>query len=93
VDALSRANLQDVILRAWDEAGLTVLFVTHDIDEAVYLADRVVVLHPEGRGVLADLRTDLPRPRGQLTTRELPEFLHHRRELLQLVLDQEDAHR
>ncbi|MDB4872693.1 MAG: NitT/TauT family transport system ATP-binding protein [Gemmatimonadales bacterium] len=87
VDALSRANLQDVILHAWAEAGLTVVFVTHDIDEAVYLADRVVVLHPEGHGMLADLRTDLPRPRRQLTTRELPEFLHYRRELLQLVLD------
>jgi NitT/TauT family transport system ATP-binding protein len=87
VDALSRAKLQDVILRAWAEAGLTVVFVTHDIDEAIYLADRVVVLHPEGRGVLADVRTDVPRPRGQLTTRELPEFLRYRRELLQLVLD------
>jgi ABC-type nitrate/sulfonate/bicarbonate transport system ATPase subunit len=87
VDALSRANLQDVVLRAWAEAGLTIVFVTHDIDEAVYLADRIVVLHPQGRGLLADLRIDLPRPRSQLTTRELPEFLQYRRELLQLVLD------
>ncbi|MEN3539629.1 ABC transporter ATP-binding protein [Microbispora sp. ZYX-F-249] len=87
VDALSRAKLQDVLLHAWAEEGLTVVFVTHDIDEAVYLADRVVVLHPEGRGVLADVRTDLPRPRGQVPTRESPEFLHHRRELLHLVLD------
>jgi NitT/TauT family transport system ATP-binding protein len=87
VDALSRANLQDVILRAWSEANLTVVFVTHDIDEAVYLADRVVVLHPEGRGVLADVPVDLPRPRSQLTTRELPEFLRRRRDLLKLVLD------
>jgi NitT/TauT family transport system ATP-binding protein len=87
VDALSRANLQDVILRAWADAGLTIVFVTHDIDEAVYLADRVVVLQPQGRGVLADVRTDLPRPRTQLATRELPEFLRRRRELLQLVLD------
>ncbi len=87
VDALSRATLQDVILRAWAEAGVTVLFVTHDIDEAVYLADRVVVLHPEGHGVLADVRTDLPRPREQVTTRELPDFLRHRRDLLNLVLD------
>ncbi|WP_432865522.1 ABC transporter ATP-binding protein [Microbispora rosea] len=91
VDALSRAKLQDVLLHAWAEEGLTVVFVTHDIDEAVYLADRVVVLHPEGRGVLADVRTGLPRPRGQLTTRESPEFLHHRRELLHLVLDGEDS--
>jgi ABC-type nitrate/sulfonate/bicarbonate transport system ATPase subunit len=87
VDALSRANLQDVILRAWSEANLTVVFVTHDIDEAVYLADRVVVLHPEGRGVLADVPVDLPRPRSQLTTRELPEFLRYRHDLLKLVLD------
>ncbi|GAA5186307.1 ABC transporter ATP-binding protein [Rugosimonospora acidiphila] len=87
VDALSRAKLQDVVLRAWAEAGLTVVFVTHDIDEAVYLADRIVVLRPEGHGLLADLRVDLPRPRGQVSTRELPEFLAYRRELLQLVLD------
>ncbi|GGO16439.1 ABC transporter [Microbispora bryophytorum] len=87
VDALSRAKLQDVLLHAWAEEGLTVVFVTHDIDEAVYLADRVVVLHPEGHGLLADVRTGLPRPRGQVVTRELPEFLHHRRELLHMVLD------
>lgn len=87
VDALSRVKLQDLILQAWADEGLTIAFVTHDIDEAVYLADRVIVVHPEGRGVLADVAIDLPRPRSQIETRESSKFLEYRRQLLTLVLD------
>jgi len=86
VDALSRARLQDLILSLWSELGLTVVLVTHDIDEAVYLSDRVVVLEAAGRGVGADIAIDLPRPRDPLATRERPHFARHRRELLEKVL-------
>ncbi|MGE3619006.1 MAG: ABC transporter ATP-binding protein [Acidimicrobiia bacterium] len=86
VDALSRAKLQDMILEVWGELKLTAVFVTHDIDEAVYLADRVVVVDEKGKGVTAELPIDLPRPRHQVDTRETPTYLGHRRDLLGLVL-------
>lgn len=90
VDALSRAGLQDMILRVWAELGLTVVLVTHDIDEAIYLADRVVVLDPTGRGVLADVAVDLPRPRSQIGTRDDARFTALRRRLAELVLSERE---
>jgi NitT/TauT family transport system ATP-binding protein len=86
VDALSRARLQDITLRVWAELALTVVFVTHDMDEAAYLADRVLVMAPSGSGILADVAIDLPRPRDPLLTRETAAFLDYRRQLLQAVL-------
>jgi NitT/TauT family transport system ATP-binding protein len=89
VDALSRAKLQDATLRLWERLQLSIVFVTHDIDEALYLADRVLVLAPEGRGLLADIPVELPRPRKQIATRENEKFLRLRRHLLELVLTEE----
>lgn len=86
VDALSRANMQDLLLRIWQERKLTVAFVTHDIDEALYLADRVIVMKEHGGGIGEDIAVNLPRPRDQVATRELPEFLALRRHILELVL-------
>ncbi|WP_082461205.1 ABC transporter ATP-binding protein [Devosia sp. Leaf64] len=86
VDALSRANMQDLLLRIWQERKLTVAFVTHDIDEALYLADRVIVMKEHGGGIGEDIAVNLPRPRDQVATRELPEFLAMRRHILELVL-------
>lgn len=86
VDALSRAMLQDLILDLWREFGFTAILVTHDIDEAIYLADRVVVLNPDGHGIGHQSEIALPRPRHQIETREHPRYLDHRRELLKNVL-------
>jgi ABC-type nitrate/sulfonate/bicarbonate transport system ATPase subunit len=86
VDALSRARLQDLALRLWQELSLTIVLVTHDIDEAVYLSERVVVLEPAGQGVLADVEIGLDWPRSQLATREDPRFSAYRRRLHELVL-------
>jgi NitT/TauT family transport system ATP-binding protein len=86
VDALSRANLQDLILRIWKEHDLTVLFVTHDIDEALYLADRVIVLKAGGGGIERDVTVTVPRPRDQVSSREAPQYLALRRDVLNLVL-------
>lgn len=88
VDALSRMQLQDLILDVWHHLGVTVVLVTHDVDEAIYLADRVIVLAPAGRGILKDISNDLPRPRDQVSTRESDRFLDLRRELLSAVLDE-----
>jgi len=86
VDALSRTRLQDLIQRLWSDLSLTIVLVTHDIDEAVYLSDRVVVLDPTGQGIRADLAIDIPRPRAQLASRENARFALYRRELHGLVL-------
>lgn len=86
VDALSRGQLQDLLLGVWNEHDLTAIFVTHDIDEAIYLSDRIVILGKAGDGVVADYAIDLERPRNQVDTREHPKFLSLRKEILAQVL-------
>ncbi len=78
VDAQTRADLEDLILSVRKEYGVTVVFVTHDIDESVYLGDRVVVLTASPTSVQEVLEVDLPEPRDQVDTKELPEFAHLR---------------
>ncbi len=74
VDAQTRADLEDLVLRVRHDYGVTILFVTHDIDESIYLADRVVILTPRPTVVQETLEVPLPRPRDQVQTKELPEF-------------------
>ncbi|MEO6276453.1 ABC transporter ATP-binding protein [Roseateles sp.] len=85
LDAMTRESLQDELARLVRETGLTVLFVTHDLEEAIYLGDRVVALRAypgPGRPSLARvIDVNLPKPRDQLATKEHPEFLRLRREL------------
>jgi NitT/TauT family transport system ATP-binding protein len=78
VDAQTRADLEDLLLEVWGRTGLTVLLVTHDIDEAVYLADRIVVLSASPTHVKETIAVELPRPRDQIVTKETPEFAHLR---------------
>lgn len=65
LDALTRKELQDWLLRVWQEFGRTVVFITHDVEEAVYLGDRVIVLSARPGTVKRELTVDLPRPRRQ----------------------------
>ncbi|GAA1400295.1 ABC transporter ATP-binding protein [Pseudonocardia kongjuensis] len=74
VDAQTRADLEDLVLDLRARYGITVLLVTHDIDEAVYLSDRVVVLTPSPTEVAEIVDVGLPRPRDQVGTKELAEF-------------------
>jgi NitT/TauT family transport system ATP-binding protein len=74
VDAQTRADLEDLIRTVWRKFGVTILFVTHDIDEAVYLGQRVLVLSNSPTVVQDDLHVDLPDERDQLTTRSDPRF-------------------
>ena len=89
LDALTRHGLQDEVARLVAEQGLTVLFVTHDLEEAIYLGDRVIALQADpgpGRPSLARmLDVPIPRPRDQLTTKEHPAFLALRRELFGFI--------
>jgi NitT/TauT family transport system ATP-binding protein len=85
VDAQTREDLEDLVLRVRAERGITILLVTHDIDESVYTGDRVIVLtHGPGR-VRAEVPVDLPAPRDQISTKELREFAHLRAEVSRLV--------
>ena len=89
VDALTRVGLQELVLRLWRELGLTVVFVTHDTEEAIYLSTRVVALSKAPAKVAVDLAVELPHPRDQITTRELPQYLEYRhRVLAQLFADE-----
>ncbi|MCC6618602.1 MAG: ABC transporter ATP-binding protein [Chloroflexi bacterium] len=85
VDAQVRADLQELTLSVWQAHGSTVLFVTHDIDEAVYLADRVVVLSPAPARVAADVAVGLPRPRDQIATRSSAAFVELRARVARLI--------
>ena len=78
VDAQTRADLEDLVRQIWKRLGVTVLFVTHDIDEAVYLGERVLVLSNSPTVVQDDITVDLPAERDQLTTRQDERFTHLR---------------
>lgn len=86
VDALTRAKLQDLVLEIWRELDITIIFVTHDIEEAVYLSDRVVVLRANPGGVARDVEISLERPRRQIETKEDPTYLALRHQLLEELL-------
>jgi NitT/TauT family transport system ATP-binding protein len=85
VDAQTRGDLEDLVLRVRDEFAVTILFVTHDIDESVYLADRVVVLTHAPTEVKEIIDVDLPFPRDQIATKELSEFTHLRGHVYRLI--------
>ena len=87
VDAQARAELEDVIQDIHDRLGVTVFFVTHDIDEAVYLADRVIVLSASPAVVREIVEVGLERPRTQLATKASQGFIDLRKHVFGLVAD------
>ena len=85
VDAQTRADLEDLILEVRERYDVTIVFVTHDIDESVYLSDRIVVLGPSPTSVKEILDVELPRPRDQVETKERPDFAHLRAHVYRLI--------
>ncbi|WP_394428775.1 ABC transporter ATP-binding protein [Streptomyces sp. SGAir0957] len=85
VDAQTRAELEDLVRGLWRGRGMTVLFVTHDIDEAVYLGERVLVLSGSPTVVRAEVDVDLPVERDQLATRADERFVGLRSRVLALI--------
>jgi NitT/TauT family transport system ATP-binding protein len=85
VDAQTRMDLQDLVMRICQELKLATLLVTHDIDEAVLMADRIVVLSTRPARVVEEIRVALPRPRDQLATKESQEFLKLRHRVFTAV--------
>jgi len=88
LDAITRQGLQDEVSRLVAETGATVLFVTHDLEEAIYLGDRVVALKANPGRLAQMIDVSLPRPRDQLSTREAPEFLRLRHRLFNFIQEQ-----
>ncbi|HWS33639.1 MAG TPA: ABC transporter ATP-binding protein [Actinoplanes sp.] len=85
VDAQTRADLEDLVRQLWKRLGVTILFVTHDIDESVYLGQRVVMLSSSPTVVQDELVIDLPAERDQLTTRADPRFIELRTRVYQQI--------
>src|SRR5699024_3994107 len=88
VDAQTRAELEDLVRSVLQKLGVTVLFVTHDIDESVYLGERVIILSSSLTVIQQDIKIDLPAERDQLTTRSSQRFSqlrHHVYEQIQLA--------
>jgi NitT/TauT family transport system ATP-binding protein len=85
LDAMTRQGLQDELLGILASSGATAFFVTHDLEEAIYLGDRVIGLLPHPGRVAEIFDVRLTRPRNQLETRESPEFLRLRRELVRFI--------
>jgi NitT/TauT family transport system ATP-binding protein len=88
LDALTRRNLQDELLRIWAELKKTIIFVTHSIEEAIYLADRIVVMTYRPGTVKRDILVDLPRLRDPSSAA----FNALKRELGQLVMEEQQRH-
>jgi NitT/TauT family transport system ATP-binding protein len=88
LDALTRRTLQDELLRLWRRTGKTILFVTHSIEESIYLADRIVVMTYRPGTVKRDQPVDLPRPRDPSSAA----FNELKRELGALVMEEQQRH-
>ncbi len=85
LDALTRLELEDTLLRLWEELGTTILFITHDIEEAIYLSDRVWVLSRRPSQIVEELRIDFSRPRNQVATRAEARFMEMRNQIYQRI--------
>jgi NitT/TauT family transport system ATP-binding protein len=88
LDALTRRNLQDELLRIWSGTGKTVLFVTHGIEESIYLADRVVVMTYRPGTVKRVVPVELPRPRDPASNA----FNELKKEISALVMEEQARH-
>ena len=88
LDAMMRVELQDLLLKLWTDLGLTILFVTHDLDEALYVAQRVILLSASPGTIAEDVSVPLPYPRRQIETRSEPEYLRLREHLYRNMVAQ-----
>lgn len=84
LDAQTRLQMQELLLQVWETHRITVLFVTHDVDEAILLSDRVYVMTPRPGSLKAEVIIDIPRPRTS-EVEVTPRFLEYRRTLLELI--------
>jgi NitT/TauT family transport system ATP-binding protein len=88
VDAQTRNDLEDAVLEIWHKYSQTILLVTHDIEEAIYLADRVLVLSRRPSEIREEILINLERPRNQLTTKEDKRFIKFRHHIYTLIKEE-----
>jgi NitT/TauT family transport system ATP-binding protein len=88
LDALTRRNLQDELLKIWKVFGTTIVFVTHSIEESIYLADRTIVMTYRPGTIKRDVAIELPRPRDPSD----PEFNRLKRMLGEMVMEEQQRH-
>lgn len=88
LDALTRANLQDEILKIWGQEKQTVILITNDVDEAIYMADRIIPLNPGPNATFGpNYKVDIPRPRGRTELNTNPEFIRLRAEITEYLIN------
>jgi nitrate/nitrite transport system ATP-binding protein len=86
LDSLTRFELQDILLRVWEESGKTVVMVTHDVDEALYLADRLILMTDGPAAMIGEtLRVPFPRPRRRAPVLAHPEYHRCRRQVIDFL--------
>lgn len=89
LDALLRHNLQEEMVRVWQREKVTIVFVTHDVEEAIFLADRIVVMTPRPGTIKAIVPVELPRPRSRTNSR----FVELRAGILRLLYEERSGDR
>lgn len=90
LDALTRAHLQDSLMEIQQELNNTVIMITHDVDEAVLLSDRIIMMtNGPAATVGEDLRIELPRPRNRVTLADDPTYVHYRQEVLKFLYEKQ----
>lgn len=87
LDAQTRMIMQELLLKAWDESHKTILFVTHDVEEAIYLGDTVYVMTARPGRLKAAIRVNLP-PKRTFDLKMTPEFLEMKQEILELIREE-----
>ena len=87
LDAITKASLHDQLLEVQVQTGSTIIFITHDVEEAVYLSDRVIVIHGTPGRLVHSVSTELPRPRDQIQSRDLPRYHEVRHQLAKVLRD------
>ena len=85
LDAITKSSLHDQLLEVQTATGATIIFITHDVEEAVYLSDRVMVIHGSPGRIVHECATQLSRPRDQIATRDEPRYHELRQELAQVL--------
>ena len=85
LDALTRLELEDTLLKLWQELSTTILFITHDIEEAIYLSDRILLLSQRPSQIVEELPIDFARPRNQVATRAEARFMEIRNRIYQRI--------
>ncbi len=91
LDAQTRLQMQELLLQVWQAQRTTVLFVTHDVEEAILLSDRIYVMTARPGRIKCEVRVDLPRPRNLLDTESQPQFAALRRQVLGLIREEAKA--